>query len=277
MNHTLSLAPGPVLVFGGPYSNLAATVAMRDVADALGLPPQNCICTGDVAAYCAHPEATAELIQAWGVPVVMGNCEESLGSDADDCGCGFGDDSTCSVLSVGWYSYAQRQISDATRRWMRDLPRSVEFCLGPHRFVVVHGSVSRINQFVFPSSPESVKRAELALVDADVVIGGHSGIPFGQRIGTKTWLNAGAIGMPANDGTEDGWYMTLTPGAEGVTARWHRLEYAAGGESKAMRAQGLSAAYADALLDGRWPSLDVLPDAERRQSGRALALPALLL
>jgi diadenosine tetraphosphatase ApaH/serine/threonine PP2A family protein phosphatase len=271
MTDRIALAPGPVLVFGGPYSNLAATVAMRAVAAERGIPPQNCICTGDVVAYCAHPEETVAFVRDWGIPVVAGNCEESLGTAADDCGCGFDEGSACSTLSVQWYRYADRSISPESRRWMRALPGRLDFRLGGRAFCVVHGSVSQVNRFVFASTPTADKLAELALTDADVVIGGHSGIPFGQRLDERrAWLNAGVIGLPANDGTPDGWYLLLTAAGDDVTASLHRLHYDAGSAAAAMRAQGLDNAYAATLLDGLWPSEDVLPEEERRARGRPL-------
>jgi predicted phosphodiesterase len=270
-----AVAPGPVLLFGGPYSNLAATQAMRRGAADLGLPAQNCICTGDVVAYCAQPMATVECIRGWGIPVVMGNCEESLGQGADDCGCGFDADSTCSTLAVDWYRYADRCIDATARAWMRGLPRQVRFRLGGRDCLVVHGSPSRINRFVFPSTPAHQKRAELDLAHADIVIGGHAGIPFGERIGDRAWLNAGVIGLPANDGTRDGWYLLLTPDDAGLTATWHRLVYDADAEAAAMRSLGLDTPYADALSSGLWPSQDVLPGAERLRRGQPLRLAPL--
>ncbi len=51
----LGCLTGPVLVFGGPYSNLAATQAMRQQAEDLAIPPNRVICTGDLIAYCAEP------------------------------------------------------------------------------------------------------------------------------------------------------------------------------------------------------------------------------
>jgi hypothetical protein len=42
----------PILVFGGPYSNLRALQALRRRAHELGIAPSHCICTGDVVAYC---------------------------------------------------------------------------------------------------------------------------------------------------------------------------------------------------------------------------------
>ena len=71
----------PVLVFGGPYGNFQATVALLAQAAALNIDPENIICTGDVVAYCGEPAATVEAIRAAGIHVVMGNCEESLGND----------------------------------------------------------------------------------------------------------------------------------------------------------------------------------------------------
>ena len=65
----------PLLVFGGPYYNLQATIAMRVEAERLGIPACNVVCTGDVVAYAAAPEQTVQLIRDWGIAVVAGNCE----------------------------------------------------------------------------------------------------------------------------------------------------------------------------------------------------------
>jgi hypothetical protein len=53
----------PVLVFGGPYSNLRALQALRQRADELGIPASHAICTSDVVAYCAEPEETVQVIR----------------------------------------------------------------------------------------------------------------------------------------------------------------------------------------------------------------------
>lgn len=75
---------GPVLIFGGPYSNFAATMAMRQKAKELAIPTERIICTGDVVAYCAEPRETVQLVRDWQIAVVQGNCEESLGAEAPD-------------------------------------------------------------------------------------------------------------------------------------------------------------------------------------------------
>ena len=260
------LSGGSVLLFGGPYSNLAATKAMRAKAQALGIPAERTICTGDLVAYCGEPVETVELIREWGIPVVMGNCEESLAYDSSDCGCGFDEGSACSLLSVTWYRYATALINQDQRRWMAELPREISFRFASFSFKVIHASVSSINQFIFESDSIADKQAQIDLAESDIVIGGHSGIPFGQKTGRQAWLNSGVIGMPANDGTSEVWYMLLDEEPDGFSASWHRLAYDFEQSQRSTREAGMFE-YSQALCDGLWPSMEILPEVERQQQG----------
>ncbi|QMU61643.1 MAG: metallophosphoesterase [Gammaproteobacteria bacterium] len=268
---------GSVLIFGGPYSNLAASRAIHKKSQELGVAPQNIICTGDVVAYCAEPEETTQLIKNWEIPVVMGNCEESLGDDAVDCGCGFEEGSTCASLSVDWYNYSLPKVSEKSKAWMRGLPHAIEFNLNDKLFRVVHGSVSSINKFIFDSSPNDLFQKELNLTRADIVIAGHSGIPFGKQIENRYWLNAGVIGMPANDGTRDGWFMLLEPENESIVARWFRLKHDYSLTSQTMKSSGLAGGYADSITSGLWPSMDVLPRLEKTQQGTKIQVHSMVI
>lgn len=265
-----------LLVFGGPYSNLAATLAIRQRAEELAIPPDRVICTGDLIAYCAEPCETLQLVRDWGIQVVQGNCEESLGEDAPDCGCGFEEGTTCSALSVEWYQYANRKIGPADRDWMRNLPRTLRFDLAGRSIMIVHGGVNQINRFIFPSTPAAVKQEELELAGTDILIGGHSGIPCGQLVENRAWLNAGVIGLPANDGTRDGWYLLLTPAEDLIHFSWHRLSYATDATCQKMLSAGLKGGYVKTLGNGLWPSMDVLPMTERKRRGVPIEMEVLI-
>ncbi len=268
--HDLGALDGPVLVFGGPYGNLEATEALLGQARALGIPPERMICTGDAVAYCAEPGATVAALRAAGCPVVMGNVEESLAAGSDDCGCGFAEGSACDALAAEWYAFAQARIDADARRWMAGLPRAIRFEMGGRRLVAVHGTPSRINRYLFPSEPDRAIAAEIAATGCDGVVAGHSGIPFTRLVGGRLWHNAGAIGLPANDGTPRVWYGVLRPQAEGIAVALHALAYDHGRAAATMRERGLGGGYAAALESGLWPSRDVLPAAERARSGVAL-------
>jgi hypothetical protein len=267
----LGALDGPVLAFGGPYSNLEAAQAIRAEAARLGIPPARTICTGDTVAYCADPGATVALIRDWGIAVVQGNVEEQLGAGAEDCACGFTPGSACDTLAAQWYAHAEREITADDRRWMAGLPRLVRFTLAGRRLAAIHGGASRINRWVFASTTAAEKLAEIALTGADGILAGHCGLPFVDFPGRHLWCNAGTVGMPANDGTPRAWYALLTPERHGAIAvELRALDYNHAFAAQKMRRAGLAESYARALASGLWPPVDILPPAERAATGRAL-------
>jgi predicted phosphodiesterase len=266
----------PVLVFGGCYSNLQATQALLEEAKRLEIPPSRVICTGDIVAYAADPAATVDLVRASGMHVVMGNCEESFGANAADCGCGFAAGSACDMLSVAWYAYADAMLGDNARVWMRSLPRRIDLILGGRRLAVIHGSPRSINEFVFASAPDAELYDLIAHSGCDGVIGGHCGLPFTRVVDGLLWHNAGAIGVPANDGTPRVWFSVLRPTDDAVEICHLPLEYDHSGAAAAMRAACLPSGYADALQFGLWPSTDILPAVELARTGIGLTFAPVL-
>lgn len=263
-------ATAPVLVFGGPYSNVRAVEAMRRRAATLGLTAAQTICTGDVVAYCAEPEETIAAMRDWGCHMIAGNCEEQLASGAGDCGCGFAEDSACERAARDWFAFANGQVSQASRNWMAALPKTLRFDYGGRSVRVVHGGVTAISRFVF-ASDTAVLAEELIEADTDLVIAGHAGLPFIAEAAGRVWFNPGVLGMPANDGTPDAWFGLMRAQNGGLVLSTHRLPYDHRRAAEATRRAGHADGYANALDTGLWPSLDVLPAAERVATGVPLA------
>jgi predicted phosphodiesterase len=261
---------GPVLVFGGPYSNLQATQAIKAVAERLEIPPERCICTGDIVAYCAQPKETVALIRDWGIHCLMGNCEESFANNAEDCGCGFEEGTHCDLLSAQWFQFANQALTSDQRHWFASLPRQITFTLEQTKARVIHGSVSSINQFIFASTEEAIFQQEVTLSEADLIIGGHSGIPFTKHIDKTVWHNTGALGMPANDGTPRTWFSIIDSDEGELRIRTEALDYDYLQAYQAMVNAGMDNGYAQGLTSGLWPSMDVLPEREQEKQGTAL-------
>lgn len=261
---------GPILVFGGPYSNLEATRAMLAEAGRLGIPAERTVCTGDVVAYGADPAAVVDLVREAGIHVIRGNCEESLAAGAGDCGCGFAPGSACDAASAVWFAHADRQLDADARIWMAALPARMDLDLGGRCLSVVHGGVEKINRFLFASGPAEDKRADLALAGTDGVIAGHCGLPFTQTLDGRLWHNAGVIGLPAHDGTPRVWFSLITPRGDGIGIEHRPLFYDHEAAAAKMHEAGLPEGYAAALESGLWPSCDILPAREIRHAGRPL-------
>ncbi|MEO1536515.1 MAG: metallophosphoesterase [Pseudomonadota bacterium] len=225
------------------------------------------ICTGDVVAYCADPNATVQLMQAMTVTCIAGNCERQVAEGGLDCGCGFETGSTCDRLSQGWYSYLSQTCDPDTITWLADQPELGVFTQNGRRYGVIHGGVTAINRFIWPDSPEDVFLEEISALEnrigkVDGVVSGHSGIAFHRRIGTHQWINAGVIGLPPHDGRPDTRYAVLSDGDVVI----ERLSYNHTATRQAMRQAGLTQGYQETITTGVWPSEDVLPPSLRRQA-----------
>ncbi|WP_299614399.1 metallophosphoesterase family protein [uncultured Tateyamaria sp.] len=248
---------GPVLVFGGPYSNLQATQAVLAEAQARGA---YAICTGDVVAYCARPAETVAAIRAAGCPVVAGNCEKQLAAGAPDCGCGFDEGTACDLLSMGWYGFADTRVGQADRAWMAGLPDVLTFTHAGARYGVIHGGVTDVARFLWSSSPADALEAEWDALEAvagpvDRVLAGHSGIAFERELSKGRWINAGVVGMPPHNGTSQTEFATVSDGDVAL----HGLNYDVQAAVNDMESAGLIHGYHITLRSGYWPSEDVLP------------------
>ncbi len=265
----LGAIKGRLLVFGGVYSNWQALQAMRAVANELAIPKENIICTGDIVAYCAQPEACVQAMKDWGVPCIAGNVEIQLREGAENCACDFTEGSRCDNFSKEWYPFAQAQLSEDALAWMRTLPNFLSFNYAGKKAMVVHGSYHNTSEFIFASTDWKVKQQNFASTNTDLILAGHCGLPFAQVQANQYWLNAGVIGMPANDGTPRVWYLLLDDRDGELTYEYHALTYDFKAANREMQAQQLTPAYAKTLLTGIWDNCEILPAQETQLQGQA--------
>ena len=261
----LGVRDEPIVLFGGPYSNLHALDGLLNDIQAGGLSAQNMICTGDMVAYCADGAACVEKMRDLKIPTVAGNCEKQLAEGAEDCGCGFEAGTACDVLSVAWYGHARQTIDAELRSYLGTCPDRLVFRHHDRRYIVIHGGASDISAFLWPSSETALFEAECATLEEeigsfDAVIAGHCGMAFQRDVGGKSWVNAGTIGLPPHDGRQQTRYAILDQGQ----VSFHQLDYDAAAAQTAMIAAGLTQGYHESLMSGYWPSEDILPKQYRR-------------
>lgn len=263
---------GNLLVFGGVYSNLQALESLYDLANALQIPPSNILCTGDVVGYCAQPEECVSMVREWGIQVIAGNVERQLGSGETDCGCNFDNGSRCDLYARQWYPFAQSKLSENALSWMRTLPDHMAFSYNQKKCQMIHGSYFNTAEFIFRSTPWSVKQANFEAANVDIILAGHCGLPFQHIENGKYWLNAGVIGMPANDGTTRVWCMKLDACQDGVNVQFIPLFYNFNSAATLMEQNQLPCAYTETLRTGLWDNCDILPEEETSLQGVNLQL-----
>jgi len=263
---------GKVLLFGGIYSNLQALEALIAVAKAEGIPPENCICTGDIIGYCAQPEETIQTFKNWKAKSIVGNVEIQLRDNEDDCGCDFREGSRCDGFSQQWYPYAKSKLSKNSLDYLHTLPDHIKFSLGNQKVAVVHGSYFNVSEFIFKSTAWNHKLPNFEATQSDVIIAGHCGLPFIDKNNNKTWTNPGVIGMPANNGNPNVWFAILDDSEQPFRVDFRKLEYNHRLTNKLMLNGLLPKSYAKTIISGIWDNMEILPEAEKLQQGKSIKL-----
>lgn len=263
---------GNVLLFGGVYSNLQALEKLKSIAEVENISPENCICTGDIVGYCAQPEETVQFFKLWGAKSIAGNVEIQLSEGAENCGCDFKVGGRCDGFSQMWYPFAQSKLSKNSLDFMKKMPDHIQFEYAGKKITVVHGSYFNVSEFIFKSTPWEIKAQNFKATNSDVIIAGHCGLPFHHIKENKTWLNPGVIGMPANDGTPQVWYMILNDEKNKLSFKHHRMDYNFALTSKLMQNELLPPEYARTIITGIWDNTEILPPVESGWQGFGVVL-----
>lgn len=258
----------PMIFFDSPYGNLQAVKALHDALQRRDIPPERIVCTGDLVGYFAQPEQTVQFIKKWSIHSISGDFDQQIiGGDI------YNDFLVEDPGFRPWYDFAMKELSTESKLWMRQLPPYIEFTVAKRKITVVHGSFSKTDDQIFLSTPWKKKKRELQISGSNIIIAGHSGIPFTDIYTKKAWINTGSLGVPANDGTPEVWYLLMTPHTDGSLHFEHRrLEYDYEKAALLTDKMKLNFDHAQSLRTGRWLQKTLAPREETKSQGRKIEL-----
>ena len=78
-----------IAIFSDLHGNSDAAAATLAAIDAAA--PDAVYCLGDLVGYGAYPNETTALVRDRAIPTIMGNYDDGVGFDRDDCGCAYKD------------------------------------------------------------------------------------------------------------------------------------------------------------------------------------------
>lgn len=244
---------------GGIYSNYHALTAALDDIASRGVDAVYFL--GDLGAFGPHPDRVPRLLIERGIRGIQGNYEESLSTRAADCHCGYTDPRDNHFAQIS-YDYTFANTSDALKDWMGTLPRELRFTADGKRFLLVHGSPRRINEFLWRSTSPDAFLAKLCDdYDADVIVCTHTGLHWHKALaGGRQVINAGVIGRPANDGRTNVWYTLV----DELNVQFIPVHYDHQTLAEEMRGERLPEEFVETVLTGWWTTcLEILPPKER--------------
>ncbi|WP_461204827.1 metallophosphoesterase family protein [Clostridium sp. DL1XJH146] len=152
------------------------------------------ISTGDLVGYLAFPNEVIEMMREHKVLVVQGNHDKRIGdsekvnNDIINVMSEEEIQKKASLVFTNWI------ISDDNRRYLKNLPTRLKLVCGKLEILVVHGSHRAIDEYLYEDK-EYLSQFEKT-VQSDVIICGHTHIPYYLKIGDKHFINAGSVGKP---------------------------------------------------------------------------------
>ncbi|CAN5540710.1 metallophosphoesterase family protein [soil metagenome] len=231
-----------IAVFGDLHGNSAATeTVLRDI-DAEG--PDARYCLGDLVGYGARPNETAAMIAMSNIPTIMGNYDDGVGFDRDNCGCAYkdADERDRGQQSLMW---TRATTTDANKAYLRELVPEIRFEADGVRFRLVHGSPRRMNEYLFEDRDERSLERIAHIADCDVLIFGHTHKPWVREIEGVLFVNAGSVGKPKDGDPRATWVLLTTRAGGPVDVEIKRVDYDIPAMAEAIRAEeGLPNQYA---------------------------------
>lgn len=201
--------------FSDVHSNLPALEAvLADIASA-GVDERYAL--GDLVGYAPWPNEVLECLQAERIPTVMGNYDEGTGFDMLECGCAYTDPIE-KRLGDESFTWTKAHTSSANKAWLRSLPGEIRFETDDQRFLLVHGSPRKINEYLYEDKPDGTFARIGEGANADVIVCGHTHRPYDKRVAGVRFINDGSAGKPKDGDSRACWALLDTKGG-GLTFR----------------------------------------------------------
>jgi len=148
------------------------------------------------------------------------------------------------------FQWAYEHLSKKSRKFLRSLPEQIPLQIEGHTVLLVHGSPASIDEHLVPSTPEQ-RLMELArLAGVEVVVCGHSHMPFVRRVAGTWFVNTGSVGRP-DDGDPRACYAVMRASPEEVEFTHYRVPYDVERAAQAIREAGLPEDFARMVLEGK--------------------------
>jgi putative phosphoesterase len=240
-----------IAIFSDLHGNSAATAAVLAAIDAET--PDAIYNLGDLVGYGARPNETIALIRARGIPTIMGNYDDGVGFDRDECGCAYRDpeEEARGQASLVW---SRAMTTEENKAYLRTLLPEMRFEAEGTRVRLVHGSPRRMNEYLFEDrDPRSLARIAQS-AETDVLVFGHTHKPWVRAIEGVLFVNDGSVGKPKDGDPRAAWALLTVEQVRPVQVEIRRVHYDVASMAAAIRgAEGLPDEFARDIETGGQP------------------------
>ena len=225
-----------IILISDIHSNLEALEAIS--AEIPNLP---IYCVGDIVGYGANPKEVIQWIKEKKVKGVMGNHDYATIT---------GDVKWFHDVATSAINWTAKQIGPTEKKFLNSFPKMNIVKLQDLKILMVHGSpTNNLFEYVHPATHEHMFNVYLTKYKVDIVVLGHTHIPFIWKGKKGTVLNPGSVGQPRS-GNSDARYLLLKEKNGNVEALPRAVSYDIETAAKKIKTAGLPVTLAERLFRG---------------------------
>lgn len=231
-----------VAIFSDIHSNISA---LREVLKSISEEIVNLVlCGGDLVGYGPFPNQVIQVIRDRKIPTIMGNYDDGVGFNRDDCGCAYRSQREVELgkISLEW---TKENVSEENKFFLKSLPENTNYTWEGFKVLHVHGSPRRINEYLYENRPEKNLLRMLKPLNIDILICGHTHIPYHRIVDGIHIVNTGSVGKP-KDGDRRACYALLEV-EENLKVSFKRVPYNIDETAQAIKRVGLPSEFAEDL------------------------------
>lgn len=203
------------------HGNLPALEAA--VNDARERGATDIYCAGDITGYGPFPDEVCNYLHENSINAIMGNYDLKVVTVMGEGASAASDLQKKKRKVLLWTA---SHIHQRTQRYLQGLPQQLALELpGAGKVLVVHGTPIDIEDYIYPSITDRGLKAKIGKTQVDVLVCGHSHIPFVKRVSGVLVVNCGSVGQPV-DGDPRLAYAIVNASADSAPrARIIRADY----------------------------------------------------
>lgn len=172
------------------------------------------------------------------------------------------------------FKWASDNLSKPNAKRLKALPETLTAKIGDVHLLLTHGSPDNTSELLGPKTPDKRLQEIAKGTTADIILAGHTHVPFHKKIGDVTFLNPGSVGRPEGNDPR-ACYMMLDFSTAPVSIQFHRVSYDIERMTRALHAAGMPDAFSEMFRTGK--NLDQVQDCLVEQHAFEMPESAMLV
>jgi predicted phosphodiesterase len=148
------------------------------------------------------------------------------------------------------YTHTAEVLTSANRSMLKNLTKKEKVIISGREIAMFHGSPEKHTEFLFPDTPNECFELLARNSSADIIITGHSHMPFHKIINSTHFINPGSVGRMF-DGIPQASFAVLQLSKKKVQVNLARCAYDIEEVAAELSAAGLPDIYQEMYRRGR--------------------------